>query len=64
MNSGIEPTVTILQQPQKDGSVKRTDVTNTTPPSTIRQSNQQPSTSQQQTPAAQPLKRRRGMEVI
>ena len=57
---GIEPTVTILQQPQKDGSVKRTDVTNTTPPSTVRQqSNQQPSTSQQQTPAPQPPEKKK-----
>lgn len=57
---GIEPTVTILQQPQKDGSVKRTDVTDTTPPSTVRQqSNQQPSTSQQQTPAPQPPEKKK-----
>jgi len=57
---GIEPTVTILQQPQKDGSVKRTDVTDTTPPSTVRQqSNQQPSTSQQPTPAPQPPEKKK-----
>ena len=57
---GIEPTVTILQQPQKDGSVKRTDVTDTTPPSTVRQqSNQQPSTSQQQTPAPKPPEKKK-----
>ena len=57
---GIEPTVTILQQPQKDGSVKRTDVTDTTPPSTVRQqSNQQPSASQQQTPAPQPPEKKK-----
>ena len=56
----IEPTLTILQQPQKDGSVKRTDVTDKTPPSTvIQQSNQQPSTSQQQTPAPQPPEKKK-----
>lgn len=58
----IEPTITILQQPQKDGSVKRTDVTDTTPPSTVRQQlqpNQQPSTSQQQTPAPQPPEKKK-----
>jgi len=58
----IEPTVTILQQPQKDGTVKRTDVTDKTPPSTVRQqSNQQPSTSSQQQPPApqQPQKKKR-----
>ena len=57
---GIEPTVTILQQPQKDGSVKRTDITDTTPPSTVRQqSNQKSSTSQQPTPAPQPPEKKK-----
>lgn len=57
----IQPSATILQQPQKDGSVKRTDVTDTTPPSTVRQqSNQQPSTSsQQQPPAPQPPEKKK-----
>ena len=56
----IEPSATILQQPQKDGSVKRTDVTDTTPPSTVRQqSNQQPSTSQQPTAAPQPPEKKK-----
>ena len=56
----IEPTVTILQQPQKDGTVKRTDVTDTNPPSSFRQpSTQQPSTSQQQTPAPQQPERKK-----
>ena len=56
----IEPTVTILQQPQKDGTVKRTDVTDTNPPSSFRQpSTQQPSTSQQQTPAPQKPERKK-----